>query len=233
MEKAYKNVTYLFVAILVVAFIGFFQTYFSQFPSFDGANNTQHFHAFMMLSWIAMLIIQPLLIKYKKLDLHRQFGKISYFQVPLIVASFFLIGRMGFLRDVVNLPQDENIGLLALTIPDIFGFSILYVLAMVNKNRPAIHMRYIIGTSLLLISPGLGRIAINYAGTSLPASAEISHGFAIIVSVALILYDVVKRRPYKPFVVAFVILSCMHLCWEIRLTAFWQAFAGQFATTFF
>jgi hypothetical protein len=153
MEKAYRNISYLFVTILFVAFIGFFQTYFIQFPTFSGSNNIQHFHAIMMLCWMAMLIIQPLLIKYKKIDWHRQLGKVSYFQVTLILASFFLIGRTGYLRDAVNLPQAENIGLLALTIPDMFGFSILYILAMVNKNRAAIHMRYIIGASLLMISP--------------------------------------------------------------------------------
>jgi hypothetical protein len=233
MEKAYRNISYFFVAILIVAFIGFFQTYFIQFPTFNGSNNIQHFHAIMMLSWMAMLIIQPLLIKYKKIDWHRQLGKVSYFQVTLILASFFLIGRTGYLRDAVNLPQAENIGLLALTIPDMFGFSILYILAMVNKNRAAIHMRYIIGASLLMISLGLGRIAMNYTGASLPTSAEISHVSAIVVSIFLIIYDFTKHRPYKPFVVAFVVLSLMHLCWELRLTAFWQRFAGKFAETLF
>ncbi len=76
------------------------------------------------------------------------------------------------------------------------------MLAMVYKNKAAIHMRYIVGTSLLLISPGLGRIAINYAGTSLPTAAEIAHITAIVVSLILILYDIKKHRPYKPFIIA-------------------------------
>lgn len=233
MEKSYRNVSYFFVTILIVAFIGFFKTYFSQFLVFNGVNNTQHFHGIMMLSWLAMLITQPLLIKYKRIGLHRKLGKVSYFLVPLILTSMLLIGRMGYLRDAVDLPKEENIGMLALTIPDLFGFSILYVLAMINKNNAAIHMRYIIGTSLLLISPGLGRIAINYAGTSLPTSAELSHSAAILVSIIFVLYDLRKRSPYKPFLVAFIVLTIMHLCWIFRMTTIWQAFAGQFAKVFF
>jgi len=233
MEKAYRNVVYFFVAILILTFAGFFKSYFALLPEFKGVNNVKHFHATMMLLWLAMLITQPLLIKYKRLDLHRKLGKASYFLVPLILTSMFLIGRMGYLRDAVDLPEQENIGLLALTIPDIFAFSILYVLAMVNKNKAAIHMRYIIGTSLLLISPGLGRFTINYAGASLPTSAEIAHITAIVVSLVLILYDIKKHRPYKPFIVAFIALSVMHLCWVFRMTIVWQEFAGKFAKTFF
>ena len=233
MEKAYRNVVYFFVAILILAFVGFFKSYFGRFPEFNGVNNVQHFHGTMMLLWLAMLITQPLLIKYKRLDLHRKLGKVSYVLVPLILTSIFLIGRMGYLRDAVNLPEQENIGLLALTIPDIFAFSILYVLAMLNKNKAAIHMRYIVGTSLLLISPGLGRFAINYAGASLPTAAEIAHITAIVVSLVFILYDIKKHRPYKPFIVAFIVLSVMHLCWVFRMTNVWQESAGKFAKTFF
>ena len=233
MEKAYRNVVYFFIGILILAFAGFFKTYFGLFPVFKSVNNVQHFHAAMMLLWLAMLITQPLLIKYKRLDWHRKLGKVSYFLVPLILTSMFLIGRMGYLRDAANLPEQENIGLLALTIPDIFGFSILYVLAIVNKNKAAIHMRYILGTSLLLISPGLGRLTINYAGASLPTAAEIGHITTIVVSLVLILYDIKKHRPYKPFILAFIILSVMHFCWVFRMTTVWQEFAGKFARTFF
>jgi hypothetical protein len=233
MEKAYKHVVYFFVAILIVALAGFYKTYFGLFPAFEGVNNVQHFHGTMMLLWLAMLIGQPTLIKYKRLDLHRQLGKVSYVLVPLMLTSMFLIGRMGYMRDAGNLPEQENIGLLALTIPDLFGFTILYVLAMINKKKATIHMRYIVGTSLLLISPGLGRIAINYAGVSLPMSAEISHITAIVVALSLVFYDIKKHRPYKPFLVAFIILSVMHLCWVFRMTTAWQEWAGFFARTFF
>ncbi len=127
MEKAYRNVVYFFVGILILALAGFFKSYFGLFPEFKSVNNAQHFHAIMMLLWLAMLITQPLLIKYKRLDLHRKLGKVSYFLVPLILTSMFLIGRMGYLRDATSLPEQENIGLLALTIPDIFLFYFVYV----------------------------------------------------------------------------------------------------------
>jgi hypothetical protein len=233
METSYRHVSAFFAAILLVALIGFFKSYLSLLPDFPGINSIQHFHGLMMLLWLGMLITQPLLIRYKRVDLHKKLGKVSYLLVPLIVASFFLIGRMGYQRDASLLPTEENIGFLALTLPDMVGFSLLYILAMVHKNNPPLHMRYIIGTSLLLISPGLGRIVLNYADASLPTAAEVSHLTAIAIALLLVAYDVHNRRPYKPFAVTFFTLSLMHLCWEFRLTPLWQTLAGQFASTFF
>jgi hypothetical protein len=233
MEKAYRNLPYFFVGLLMLTFAGFLKTYFALLPGFKGLTKLHHFHGTMMLLWIAMLIAQAILIKYKKRELHRMLGKVSYVLVPFILFSMFLIGRMAYLRDTANLPAKENIGLLALMIPDIFGFFLLYILSMVNKNNGAIHMRYIIGTSLLLIGPGLGRLTINYAGASLPTAVQIAHITAIVVCLLLVLYDVKKHRPYKPFVVALLVLSFIHLSWVFRMSYVWQEFAGTFAKTLF
>jgi hypothetical protein len=187
----------------------------------------------MMLLWLTMLITQPILIKYKKWDLHRTLGKVSYFLVPFILVSIFLVGRVGYLREGVNLPPSVKIGLLALSIPNLFAFSIWYVLSMVNKSKAPIHMRYMIATSLLLIGPGLGRLTINYGGASLATALVIAQTTAILISLALLLYDVIKHRPFKPFIVAFIVLSVVHLSWLFRMTMVWQEFGGSFAKAFY
>ncbi len=66
MEKIYKNSHYLFIAVLFMAIVGFWKTYFGKVPSFNGVSGLMHFHAFMVLSWLGILIAQPILILNKK-----------------------------------------------------------------------------------------------------------------------------------------------------------------------
>ena len=193
----------------------------------------QHFHGLMLLSWFAMLIVQPLLIRYNKPVWHKNLGKISYLQIPLLLFSIFLVSRGQFLRNATTIPREQNIGGLALDLPDIFAFATFYILAMVNKKNTAYHMRYMIATSLLMLGPGTGRAFIIYGGIPFPQAIEYSTILTEIITLALIIYDVVKKNPYKPYVVALVVLAFMHLTWEFQLSNWWQAFGGKFAEWFF
>jgi len=138
MEKSYKNVVFFFIFILAFVIWGFFRTYFGLFPSFKGITTVQHFHGLMLLSWFAMLIVQPLLIRYNKPVWHKNLGKISYLQIPLLLFSIFLVSRGQFLRNAPAIPREQNIGGLALDLPDIFAFATFYLLAMVNKKTQPI-----------------------------------------------------------------------------------------------
>ena len=122
------------------------------------------------MSWFAMLIVQPFLIRTKRFELHRQIGKISYLLLPMVLFSIFLVTKVSFDKNLARMPRPVAIGNLALDIPDIFAFGLFYVLAMVNKKNSAAHMRYMIGTSLLMIGPGIGRAMIIYGGLPFPVA---------------------------------------------------------------
>jgi len=94
-------------------------------------------------------------------------------------------------------------------------------------------MRYMIATSLLMLGPGTGRAFIIYGGIPFPQAIEYSTVLTEMITLALIVYDIVKKNPYKPYVVALVVLVFMHLTWEFQLSNWWQAFGGKFAEWFF
>ncbi|MEO5943851.1 MAG: hypothetical protein ABIP30_13320 [Ferruginibacter sp.] len=233
MESAYKNLSLFFVVILAFVVWGFFRTYFGLFPSFTGLNTVQHFHGIMMLSWFAMLIIQPMLIRYKKFEWHRNLGKLSYLLIPLILLSLFLVTKLSYIRSVATMPKEVAIGSLALNLPDLFAFAIFYILAIVNvKNTPA-HMRYMIATSLLMLGLGTGRAFIIYGGMPFPQGVEYSMILTEIIALALIVYDKIKGNSLKPYLVMMGILIVMHIIWQFQLSFWWQAFGGKFAELFF
>ena len=233
MEKSYQNISFFFIGILICAFIGFHFTYTAKFPNFEGLTNVHHFHGFMLMSWFGMLIIQPFLIRAKKYELHRQIGKISYLQIPLLLFSIFLVTKLGFLKNIALMPRPVALGTLSLDIPAIVAFGLFYVLAMVNKSNTGSHMRYMIATSLLMIGPGVGRALIIFGGMPFPLAVNLTQYLAEIVAILFLVFDYYKGHSVKPFSIVLGILVVLHLCWTFQMGTIWQGFAGWFAEAFF
>lgn len=233
MYKTYRLLPFFFITILALVTFGFYGTYLKTFPHFTGFQTVHHFHGLMMLSWFAMLIAQPLLIRYHQYELHKQVGKLSYLLVPLILWSIFLVSKASYLSLAATVPPAVAIGGLALNIPDILGFGLFYVLAMVNKRNTPAHIRYIIGTSLLLIGPGFGRACIVYGHVPFPVGIMYAIILTYVVAIALLIYDLVKKHNYKPYLVILVYLLFHHFFWSFQMSPTWQAFGGWFARVFF
>lgn len=233
MEKGYKNLSLFFVIILGFVVWGFFRTYFGLFPSFKGIQTVQHFHGAMMLCWFAMLILQPLLIRYGKFSLHRKIGAVSYVLIPLLLLSIFMVARMGYYRDAALVSKEQNLGSLALNLPDLFVFGTIYILAMVNRKNSAYHMRYMIATSTLMLGPGIGRAFIIYGGMSFPLAITYALTITDLLVLGLIIYDLIKKNAVKPYLISFILIVGMHIIWQFQLSWWWQAFADKFVQWFF
>ena len=233
MEKAYKNLTFFFIAIALVLIWGFYKTYLVYFPSFNGFNYVQHVHGFLMLTWLCFLIVQPLLIRAKNYKGHRILGKISYLLVPLLLVSIFLVTKMVYYRTLTTDSQKEAIASITVSIPDLISFAIFYLLAIINREDISKHMRYMIGTSLLLISPGLGRAFAIFLNWSITYSLAIPDYIAMAIVVFLIGYDYCNKKNYYPFMIILAVLIVRHLIWLFRYTDTWQILGGQLAKSLF
>jgi hypothetical protein len=228
-----NNIVFLFIGIWLCAIIGFHKTYTIHFPDFKGFQWEQHFHGTVLMSWFLLLILQPLLIRYKKNHLHRKLGKISYLLAPLVCYSIFLVTRMVYLRDITNRPANSVLGQLSLDIPSIFIFGLFFILAMYNRKDSAVHMRYMIATSLLMIGPGLGRALIIYGGLPFPVSVSLVYYLMDLLAVLFLVNDIKKGNNYKPFLTITIILIINHLCWAFQSATWWQSIARWFVTIAF
>jgi hypothetical protein len=146
----------IFLGLIPLVLLGFWKSYFSKFfEETSGLTWYMHFHAILMTAWVALLILQPVLIKEKKVKIHRLVGKFSYLLVPLILVSMLLlIHKAGNMKPVERQTfVDASFGLLGL-----FVFGACYVTAVINRKRTAIHARAMVGTGLALLDPTLMRI---------------------------------------------------------------------------
>lgn len=173
------------MALLVVAILGFWPSYFSKFV--DGtANFTQyiHVHAVIMLFWVLALIAQPILIRKGQLSLHRLIGKISYVLFPLVIIAAALLAhhRTEFSRDVAR-------GLF-ITFKDIVVLLVAYGIAIAYRKDTAIHARAMIATAIPFLEPAL----VRFLGWILPKDFSVNPYLLTVLIMDLILIGLIIRE---------------------------------------
>jgi hypothetical protein len=235
MEKAYQQISYLYVALLAITLFGFFQTYFVLFPHFTGTVTAHHFHAFTLTLWLALLIAQPLLIKYKKLEAHRLLGKASYVVALLIVLSILQVTQVQYLRNAAQgTPTGLSYYFMYMTVVDVVPFITLYLLAVWYRKRPAVHMRYIIACSVIFFNPGLGRIFIVFFGMGTEPTVLSAYVICDLILLGFLVYDLVKHKPYRPYLYSLVLLVIWHSSLlYVPYSRFWHSTAAAIARNFF
>ncbi len=90
-------------------------------------------------------------------------------------------------------------------------------------------MRYMIGTALLMIGPGLGRALIIYFSVPFPVAVTSVLILQTACALALLLMDISQRRNYTAFAVVFLVSLLGLLAWQFRMGAVWQSIGELFA----
>jgi hypothetical protein len=229
----YGLISIFFVIIYLVVQMGFYKTYLRFFPDFKGFELLHHIHGMLMSSWLLMLIAQPLLIRSGRYKVHRLLGKISYVLAPLVWISMCLIVRLSYHKGMASVAPRDLIASLALNIPQLFYFPLFYILAIVHKNDTNKHMRYMIGTALIMITAGLGRVLIVDFKIDVILALYITLTIEAGIAAAFFLFDVIKKKDYLPNLIIMSTFICAVLIYYARHTDAWQAFGQFFVTTFY
>lgn len=220
---------YYFIGLVVLVILGFWPTYLSKY--FDGTPNFNfyfHFHALMMSLWILALIIQPILIKKKKLSIHRLIGKLSYILMPLLFTSIILLKHYRIGGHVT-----EGLGAsLWLQSKDLVIIAIMYCIAIRYRHNIQIHARAMIATGIVFIEPALARFLI---GSVFPKEymlvaflTTIGLVYALLIALVIIERKQQTGRWIFPLVLILYIIFHNLYFFEISTPA-WDAFAKWFA----
>lgn len=221
----YPNAGYWFLLLIPLIVAGFYPSYFAQF--FKPAASIIHIHFTLMAIWVAMLIIQPFLFKYKKLSLHRKIGRFSYLLVPLLLLSAFLMIRLSYYRFLAA-PPDASItnrqallktaaAFMSIAFVYLGLFGLFYLLAVINRHKAAVHARYMVATALTLLGPTVDRITYAvFKETKLGGFIPIEI-VAFILADGILLFllwgDIKAKRPVKPLLTCLLILLVVQSCY--------------------
>jgi hypothetical protein len=233
MQKVYRNTAIFIILITIGVQWGFYQTYTSQFPDFIDKTVVIHVHGILLMMWLALLVVQPLLISAGKAKIHRTIGKISWVLGPLIIISMFLVGKGSFERHSAVVPEKEMLATMVLDIRGYISFAIFWALAMLYRKNSGAHMRYMIATGIIAIGPGVGRGLINSFAVEFGSSLTITDLISLAIAGFLLVYDIYKKKNYKPFLIVFIVFLIGAFLWQIRDTTAWQSFAKAYAAWFY
>lgn len=192
MEKAYKNTGYIMLLLIPLVFAGFYKSYFNQIPNLNEKITLfHHLHATIAFMWILTLIVQPLLIRYKKIRIHRFVGKLTYFIFPLLLLSFIPMIS-------ISLQSSQPINAFY-PVADCTLLILCYTLAVYNKKRTTKHMRYMIGAAIVFLGPTIGRIGPILLGLTGKLTQNIQYGIIYLIFIGLILLDRKHNKNFKPY----------------------------------
>lgn len=222
MEKRNKILIILFALIIVISLSGFYKSYLSYFPDFSKFQTIIHLHFLAFLGWFALIILQPILIMQKKINLHHKLGKFSYFLAPILVITILLLTREKILREIIVSKEDASltafIGLM-----DAISFSVFYLIAMINKRNLRWHVAFIIGATLIVLNPGMARL-LNQFQYGLGLVAAVFTPF--LVSITILIFEKIKfkreivKSPYLLFLLMWIFEIVLFI--TIPQTTFWQ-----------
>ncbi len=236
LEKSLYQKSYLyFIVFFLFMLWGFWFTYFTRI--LDQENYRMHLHGAALILWCLMLVMQPWLIRSKKVSIHKKLGKFSYLLVPFLLFSTVDLLKYR-LHDQAELGNSDNF-FIALVLNALLAFLILYCLAIYNKGKGPIHGRYMLCTAFPLFTPITDRIIsihfpslLRYVPTldGKPIAPVIGFAMADILLTGLCIWDWRSQKRWNVFPLALLILIGYHVSvLSFYKYSFWTKFCQWFA----
>ncbi len=219
MKKLYYNSGYFFLILFAFVLGGFYKTYFGLIPKFDQSTTwLVHVHAALLTCWVALLIVQPLLIRYKKTKLHKLIGKFTYVLAPLIVCSMIGMMLKGVTEVTEKLTPLIILASIKFALFDCLMFSTFYTLAVIRRKNFQQHGAFMIATGLIFINPSLARLLFFLGHLPFNVAEVIAVILIDICVLSLLLYFRKKKLSTKPYgFLLLVFLFCQVITTSIMI----------------
>jgi hypothetical protein len=237
----FPGITWLLLLLAPITFVGFYPSYFSRM--LRGMDLIYHVHAFFMLIWLAMAIIQPWLIARKNTRLHKRIGKASYVIMPLVLLTGYLMIRHTYYKEIARKTAETAPGTVGLSAGDISAqaaaitmigslylawLAVFYVLAIVYRKKMLPHGTYMFAATLTILGPTADRLIYNTcAALGLPYTFFAEHVvffFILLVVTLLIYYQWKNGKSAQPATTALAIYATgLAAFFLLPKTAFWAA----------
>ncbi len=216
LEKSLFKASYIyFIVFFIFMLWGFWVTYFTKF--LEQENYRMHLHGVALILWCLLLIVQPYLIRNKKVQIHKKIGKFSYFLVPLLVFTTIDLFKYRFYGKID--PSNLDRFGVALVLNALLVFLILYGLAIYHKGKGTIHARYMLCTVFPMFPPITDRIISIFFPSLLNHLPSLDgqpmvpiYGFVLadILLLILCIWDWISHKRWNIFPFVMLLLLSYH-----------------------
>ncbi len=231
-------VVWVLLLMLPITFFGFYPSYFSLLS--EPLPIIFHIHGIMMLVWLFMAIIQPFLIRFNKIRLHKKLGRLSYILMPLIITTGYFILRYSYRRALAGdnvgppgyYPEDLPLHIKAaefIMIGSVYlsWLTIYYLLGIYFRKNTVAHATFMIAAAFTILGPSGDRfIGQVYDGLGWQynwLAANMTFIFVFIFFLALIVNRASKKLPLRPVLIVLGIhASGVFLFYLLPYSLFWN-----------
>lgn len=214
-----NEIRFISIFFTFILFLTFwtFESFFNNVIS-NQANHTTWLtiHIISLFTWVIFLFIQPILITYKKIKLHRKIGNISKIVVFLIVISTIIICFDNFFHSNESFSLGKKSSILFSQIVGLSLFLTMYRLALKHSKYIIYHVYFIIGSTLIILGPVIFRNVftsqLNLVHT-VEFTANLLTYSIINITFAIICIRLLKAKfSIKPFIISMIILIPVEIC---------------------
>ncbi|MFS0488748.1 hypothetical protein [Leadbetterella byssophila] len=192
MENKYTFWSVFFGLLFLITLCGFSFTYLKNLQGESSLPLVIHVHFAAFSLWFLILITQPLLIRYKQIRWHANLGKFTYGLIILLVSTILILLQMEARRVWPKDPEHAAVGAF-ISLLDAVSILVYFSIAMKNNHRLRWHVAFIVGCSIVILNPGLFRVArAIQPDLGLPATVFMP---MIITSVILLVERIKWKRP--------------------------------------
>jgi hypothetical protein len=217
MERAYRNLGYVLIALLPIFVAGFWIPYLSEIPHFDQSITAAvHVHASLLFCFLVLLIVQPLAIRYKAFSTHRVLGKLSNTLIPFaLIFSVAMLWKeyREHLTAGAAVGVARNAEFLSATQLLLFGVLYSVSIASIRRRDVATHMRCMICITLVLSPAGLARTLGYWFHIGQSWSQAVCLALIDALLLALIAFDRNRRLAARPYIVVLFTYVVIEAAW--------------------
>lgn len=238
----FPKLPWFLLLLIPLTLVGFWPTYFSKL--FETLPGIFHLHAFFMILWIALALVQPMLIYFKKTNWHKTVGRASYFIMPMVFLAVYLMIRYSYYHELERLSSPEIRNKYNLTNDEIYQYAaayqikalidfiwliVFYTLAIMNRKRVLFHATYMVAAIFTLLGPTFDRVIgqiLDYFEKPFDGFVEyIVFSITLLFFFLLIIYQRQKGNTLIPSLTCFTVYALGVLGYTyLPLTLFWQSF---------
>jgi hypothetical protein len=211
-ERQYRNLGFFMLILVGFVGLGFYKPYFALIPHFDPSiTPLVQVHAVLLMLFVALLVAQPLLIRYRQGQWHRRLGKATYFLMPALVAScvgvIFKEYGEAFAR---TMSVNASLKSIFSDAAQLTLLVVFYLLAIVNRRNVPAHMRYMVAVVLILAPAAIARVLGYWFEVPRYQSGIAASLFLDAVLIALILFDRRNKLNYRPYMLVLPLFLASH-----------------------
>lgn len=187
-----------------------------------------HVHGILFTLWLLLFLVQPLLVTFKRIELHRRLGfaggLLAIGMTTVIVLTSIEVTKPGF-----RAGPPAPLKFLSLPLINILVFAILVALGFWFRTRPETHKRLMLLATISLLPAAISRLPLAFIQSH---GALGFFGPADLVLLACIAYDAITRRKVYPAYIwgGILLIASQPACVYVGETRWFQFFA-QWLTT--